>query len=97
MCKTGCSAQIKNLSQSFTIRIWKRRVCMLLLETRSEPPMMPNWEKLDKWRNEDCPHLPDPINKRLGEILILGTTASLIAGQPFPLVKIFFCTGKDGK
>ena len=31
-CKTGCSAQIKNLSQSFTIRIWKVRVCMLLLE-----------------------------------------------------------------
>ncbi len=29
-----------------------------------------------------CPHLPDPINKRLGEILILGTTASLMAGQP---------------
>ena len=27
-CKTGCSAQIRNLS--FTIRIWKMRVCMLL-------------------------------------------------------------------
>ena len=27
-------------------------------------------------------HLPDPNNKRLRKILILGTTASLIAGQP---------------
>ncbi len=27
------------------------RVCMLLLETRSGPTMVPNWEKLDKWRN----------------------------------------------
>ncbi len=27
--KTGCSAQIKNLSQSFTIRSWKVGECML--------------------------------------------------------------------
>ncbi len=26
---------------------------MLLLETRSGLPMVPNWEKPDKWKNED--------------------------------------------
>ncbi len=55
-CKTGCSAQNKNLSQSFTIRIWKVRVCMSLLETRSGLPIVPNWEKLD---NLDVVFEPD--------------------------------------
>ncbi len=124
-CKTGCSAQIKNLSQSFTIRIWKMRVCMLLLDHNIHSPSKETqlfWADFYRWPLVTDPDLGScerhykvhlstlfpkrnatfhvafllkksvvspamfwTNNKRVRDVRILGTTASLTAGQPLLL------------